>query len=350
MTQKTNFGLVEWCNAKLGAGYVYGTYFGAIITEATIQAKAAQYPKQYTADYIRRTRKWIGKEAGDCVGLIKGYYWYDPSQNKVFYRFEGRPDSSANGMMANAKIMGGKTASQNLGVTWGYLANIPERPGVLVWRDGHIGVYIGNKLVIESRGVDYGVVKTALGSRGWTHWCLCPSIDYVSQEEDDMILKKGVKGQAVYSYQILCKKLGAKIGAFNDMVLKNAVGAPLKTGCDGSFGSTMVTATNELQKKYGEPITIDGLVTDKLYGKLNSALQALETGVPQAEYDKVVKTNQVLTTTNKSLVDENTKLNDDLKETNDELVAMTSDRDKKQAEISGAASNIKELITFANNN
>ena len=81
-------------------------------------------------------------------------------QNKVFYRFEGRPDSSANGMMANAKIMGGKTASQNLGVTWGYLANIPERPGVLVWRDGHIGVYIGNKLVIESRGVDYGVVKT----------------------------------------------------------------------------------------------------------------------------------------------------------------------------------------------
>jgi hypothetical protein len=185
MIKKTNIGLVEWCFKLLGLGYVYGTYFAWVITEEIIQAKARQYPTKYTAGYIKRSRKWVGKKAGDCVGVIKGYYWYDPSTDKVIYKKDGRPDVSANGMFAAAKIMSNKSASQNLGKTWGYLANLPERVGVLVWRDGHIGVYVGNEQVIESRGVDYGVVLTNVRQRGWTHWCLCPYIDYLTEEQEE---------------------------------------------------------------------------------------------------------------------------------------------------------------------
>lgn len=185
MIKKTNIGLVEWCFNLLNLGYVYGTYFAWVITEEIIQAKARQFPTKYTADYINRSRKWIGKKAGDCVGVIKGYYWYNPITDKVIYKMDDRPDVSANGMLAAAKTMNGQSASKNLGKTWGYLANLPERAGVLVWRDGHIGVYVGNGQVIESRGVDYGVVLTAAKQRGWTHWCLCPYIDYLIDQQEE---------------------------------------------------------------------------------------------------------------------------------------------------------------------
>ena len=60
----------------------------------------------------------------------------------------------------------------------GTIDTIPERPGVAVWRDGHIGVYIGDGYVIEAMGTKYGVVKTKLAERGFTHWLEIPFIDY----------------------------------------------------------------------------------------------------------------------------------------------------------------------------
>jgi cell wall-associated NlpC family hydrolase len=39
---------------------------------------------------------------------------------------------------------------------------MPDIPGLAVWHDGHIGVYIGGGQVIEAMGTKYGVVKTEL--------------------------------------------------------------------------------------------------------------------------------------------------------------------------------------------
>ena len=47
-----------------------------------------------------------------------------------------------------------------------------------VRKSGHIGVYIGNGEVIEAMGTKYGVVKTQLEGRGWTHWLEIPYINY----------------------------------------------------------------------------------------------------------------------------------------------------------------------------
>ena len=51
-------------------------------------------------------------------------------------------------------------------------------PGLAVWHDGHIGVYIGDGYVIEAMNTKKGVVKTKLEGRGWTHWLQIEYINY----------------------------------------------------------------------------------------------------------------------------------------------------------------------------
>ena len=58
------------------------------------------------------------------------------------------------------------------------LSTMPDIPGLAVWHDGHIGVYIGGGQVVEAMGTKYGVVKTELAGRGWTHWLKIPYINY----------------------------------------------------------------------------------------------------------------------------------------------------------------------------
>ena len=63
----------------------------------------------------------------------------------------------------------------------GPVAQIPEVPGVCVYRKGHIGVYDGKGFVIESKGTMHGIVRTPLtgaGSNDWTHWLEYPGVDY----------------------------------------------------------------------------------------------------------------------------------------------------------------------------
>ena len=147
-----------------GWGYVWGT-FGEVLTESLFQAKLIQYPDGVGnyADFIRAN--WLGQRTTDCVGLIKGYGWLDSGDMSIHYGTNGMPDIGANQMYYNA------TES-------GTIDTIPEIPGIAVWHDGHIGVYIGNGYVIEAMGTKYGVVKTKLDGRGWTHWLKIPYINY----------------------------------------------------------------------------------------------------------------------------------------------------------------------------
>ena len=60
----------------------------------------------------------------------------------------------------------------------GTINTIPEIPGLAVWFAGHIGIYIGDGLVIEAKGTKYGVVETNLTDGRWTHWLKIPYITY----------------------------------------------------------------------------------------------------------------------------------------------------------------------------
>ncbi len=167
---KNNLDLVEWAkNAYAqGWGYVWGT-FGTVLSRSFYNAKAEQYPEEVGgyADFIES--HWLAGRTADCVGLIKGYGWLNPDTHQVEYGTNGMPDIGADTMYENATEKG-------------TIDTIPEIPGLAVWHEGHIGIYIGGGEVIEAMGTQYGVVKTQLAGRGWTHWLKIPYITYLESD------------------------------------------------------------------------------------------------------------------------------------------------------------------------
>ncbi|MFR9537839.1 MAG: hypothetical protein SNJ11_04805 [Rikenellaceae bacterium] len=155
------YAIQAWEN---GWGYVWGT-FGNVLTEALLTYKVTQYPDGVGnyENFIRNN--WLGGRTTDCVGLIKGYGWLNTDTLAISYGTNGMPDYSANQMYLSATVSGD-------------ISTMPDTPGIAVWKDGHIGVYIGDGYVIEAMGTSSGVVKTELEGRGWTNWCEIPYITY----------------------------------------------------------------------------------------------------------------------------------------------------------------------------
>ncbi len=166
MAAKTNIGLVAYAKAQLGKPYWYGC-FGQKGTSELLTAKARQYPTLYTAARVANARKQYGVKVHDCVGLIKGYLWSDNAED-LTPTYNAAQDKSANGMYNACRERG-------------TLATMPDIEGILVFMNGHVGVYIGGGYVIEARGFSSGVVKTKLAGRGWTKWGKCPYITYVAK-------------------------------------------------------------------------------------------------------------------------------------------------------------------------
>ena len=165
---KTNNGLVEYAHKQLGNPYWYGT-FGNTATQALLTTKRKQYPAYYDqSKYNVKFTSQFGLRVHDCVGLIKGYLWSETPTSTP--KYNSAQDVSANGMRGKCKESG-------------KIGTLPELPGVLVFMDGHVGVYVGGGEVIEARGHDYGVVKTRLKDRPWTSWGKCPWIEYKKEVE-----------------------------------------------------------------------------------------------------------------------------------------------------------------------
>lgn len=165
---KTNLGFVDFAKQAqvAGTGYVYGT-IGQVCTKDILDQCAARYPDNNLAGGAMRTlgNKWIGRRVTDCIGLLKYYVMSDGyGQNP---RYISKYDQSANGAF-------------NQATEKGPISTIPEIPGICLHMPGHFGVYIGNGDVIEARGTAYGVVKTRLKDRPWTHWFKSPWVEYVS--------------------------------------------------------------------------------------------------------------------------------------------------------------------------
>lgn len=192
-TVKNNLDLVEWAkNAhSKGWGYVWGTY-GQVLTRNLYKAKAAQYPDEVGgyADFIKE--HWIGGRTADCVGLIKGYSWFNVETGTIDYGTNGMPDIGADTMYSNATEKG-------------TIDTIPEIPGLAVWHEGHIGIYIGNGQVIHASGTKVGVIQTPIGSSGWTHWLKIP---YITYYESDLTAAPNES----HIWDILYEKIGNPYG------------------------------------------------------------------------------------------------------------------------------------------
>ena len=170
---KNNLDLVQWAIAAYEAdwGYVMGT-FGQVLTVDLLEAKLQQLPDAIGPyeDFIRAN--YLGVRTADCIGLIKGYSWYDPETGNINYGSNGMPDVSADQIYAQAAEKGS-------------MSNMPEIPGLILHANGHVGIYIGNGYAIEAMGTRYGVVKTRVAARSWTHWLKIPYINYIEETEED---------------------------------------------------------------------------------------------------------------------------------------------------------------------
>ena len=152
-------------------GYVWGTY-GNVLTRALFDYKKQQYPDGVGnhADFIES--HWLGRRTADCIGLIKGYGWLDTKSMAIGYAANGMPDYGADQMYRACKNAGVQNED------YGPISTLPELPGLMLWKSGHAGVYIGGGYAIEAMGTRKGVVKTKVSDRGWQGWGKLPYIDY----------------------------------------------------------------------------------------------------------------------------------------------------------------------------
>lgn len=143
---KTASGLVSFAKKKLGTPYVYGAKGEKLTLE-----KYNTLKKMYGSMVWDSDKKKVGKVCVDCSGLIS---WYT-------------------GKVINS------TAFKNTATKVLPISEINRAvAGCAVWRSGHIGVYIGNGYIIEARGSRYGVVKTKVSQRDFTHILWLKDIDY----------------------------------------------------------------------------------------------------------------------------------------------------------------------------
>ena len=118
----------------------------------------------------------------DCVCLIKGILWgWEGDAGQVYggavYLANDVPDLGADQVIKRCE-----------GVSTDFSAIVP---GAAVWMSGHIGVYVGEGLVVESTSKWAGKVQISTlgnvlqaklpgtaGTRKWTKWGLLPWVDY----------------------------------------------------------------------------------------------------------------------------------------------------------------------------
>ena len=168
---KNNVDLSEWARQAYAKkwGYVYGTY-GEVLNESILTTKISQFPEQVgeNEEFIRQ--HWLGGRTADCIGLIKGYAWFNCDTGQIEYRSNGVRDTGSDPML-------------DMATEKGTIDTMPDIPGIAVWMDGHIGIYVGDGQTIHAANTELGVIMTPHAQSGWTHWLKIPYITYLENAE-----------------------------------------------------------------------------------------------------------------------------------------------------------------------
>ena len=255
----TNTDLVYYCKDVYAHEWVYwyGTY-GKPCTEALYQSKKKQYPTHYTENRVAGYQRDIKEKrwCADCVGMIKSFFWTGGKfGTEPKYASNDCPDVSANGMIDLCKVKGD-------------IKTIPDIPGLVVWKSGHIGVYVGNGYTIEMRGFAYDCQRRKLSDGPWTKWGMLPMLDYGDKpvekpaETVTRMLKRGCKGDDVAELQRNLIKLGYDCGHW---------------GADGDFGAATESALKSFQRDHG--INPDGEYGTRTISAMHLALTNMKNKV-----------------------------------------------------------------------
>ena len=158
---------IDYLHAQVGCIYVWGAQGEKDITEAWIRKKETSDVNAKRAISLWKKRIAQGMEniaAYDCSGLIM-----------KFLIDEGlyKSDMSSLGLYAASKKMDGRS---------GLI------PGDLVFRHNgarihHVGVFVGDGMVIESKGRDDGVVLRHIDASGKSYWNRYGRLELITDEE-----------------------------------------------------------------------------------------------------------------------------------------------------------------------
>lgn len=167
--------------------YVMGC-FGAPMTTKNKARYTTNHAYNRQASRTKKINAASAETFGfDCVGLIKGLLWgWSGSRAKTYggatYATNGVPDINADTMIKKCKGV----SSSFSGI----------QPGEVVWTDGHIGIYIGGGLAVESTPswsdrvqitavLNIGA-KAGYNGRRWRKRGKLPYISYTAKTVEDL--------------------------------------------------------------------------------------------------------------------------------------------------------------------
>lgn len=243
-------------------GYIWGAS-GETWTQAKQDAATRDMTVKYGA-------KWIGKRVSDCSGL---FYW--AFKQLGGYMYHGSNTMYKQYCTDHGKLVNGKKENGE---------EIKPGTAVFMWNSTngwhHVGLFIGNGLVIEAKGTIYGVVSSNVTS--WNYWGELKDVDYSNEpsndEQDD---HKGAeivmeyakvpgatlnlrKGPAKTEARLLGIPSGSKV-----QVIEKTNDDWWKVNYNGTTGYVMCMYLTVISS---ETITLDRSVAQAFYDALGTAL------------------------------------------------------------------------------
>lgn len=243
---KTATGLIDFAKSKIGTPYIYGAK-GQILSRSQIQSLQNQYGKSYIWDSDLNK---AGKVAVDCSGLIS---WY-------------------------TGIIRGSTAYKSSALQMIPITTRSEsNRGWAVWRQGHIGIYLGNNQYIAADGSAYGVRIAMLNQNNFTHLLKLSDIEYEEGMNKDFSLygeqKTTVDRESVMNpgTYMLVTNLNVRSGAGINFPKKNKTQLSMNgQQCSNAAGTLLA----------GTLVTVKNVITNgsNIWGKIPSGYICLKEG------------------------------------------------------------------------
>lgn len=224
---KTGKELALYAISKIGTPYFYGSKM-TVLTYNFMNQMNELYPSIVNDKYIAKAVKkgQVGKKNVDCSGLIGSYREKQIGSAQLY--------SSAKKRLPISEI-------KDFAV------------GTVLWKKGHVGVYIGNGLCVEAKGIDYGTIKSKVSDTDWKYGLTFSDMTY----EYDKKVEGTSKGKNPYIKPILTLRKGSK-GTGVKWLQWELVEAGYDIAIDGDFGDKTLKAVKAFQKSC--KITVDGKV------------------------------------------------------------------------------------------
>lgn len=229
------------------AEYLWGTS-GRKVTQSLLDARYSSYYKKNgwtKAEYEAATKGWVaaGKHVTDCQGLLDWYLGNDTNANGnyVNYCTDKGLCSAINRkyVIGEAVFNGSSTKKTHVGWVCGFMPD-------------------GDPLVVEARGLSYGVVITRMSKRSWKYrGLMTKKFSYTAnivQPSPSLVPSNGYKFTRVLKYGMR----GDDVIELKKLLIKEGYSKGITTNTSSSknfYGSTR-TQVRAFQKDAG--LTVDG--------------------------------------------------------------------------------------------